>query len=71
MMVMGEVDKFVPLLGFASGIEISQVIIVLLVLVLAYVVDSLFKVNQKLFLMVGSILILLITLPLLYQTFPF
>jgi len=71
MMVMGEVDKFVPLLGFASGIEISQVIIVLLVLVLAYVVDSLFKVNQKLFLMVGSILIILITLPLLYQTFPF
>jgi len=71
MMIMGEEDKFGPLFGFASGIEISQVIIVLLVLVLAFVAQSIFKVKQRLFVITGSILIILVTLPLLYQTFPF
>lgn len=71
MMIMGEEDKFAPLLGFAGGIELSQVVIVLLVLMLAYVVQTIFKVKQSLFVMVGSILIILITLPLLYETFPF
>ncbi|TDS18804.1 HupE/UreJ protein [Maribacter caenipelagi] len=71
MMIMGEEDKLAPLLGFAGGIEISQVVIVLLVLMLAYVVQTIFKVKQSLFVMVGSILIILITLPLLYETFPF
>lgn len=71
MMIMGEEDKLSPLLGFAGGIEISQVVIVLLVLMLAYVVQTIFKVKQSLFVMVGSILIILITLPLLYETFPF
>lgn len=71
MMIMGEEDKLSPLLGFAGGIEISQVVIVLLVLMLAYVVQTIFKVKQSLFVMVGSILIILMTLPLLYETFPF
>ncbi|WP_405411242.1 HupE/UreJ family protein [Maribacter sp. Asnod1-A12] len=71
MMLMGEEDKLAPLLGFAGGIELSQVVIVLLVLILAYVVQTLLKVKQSLFILVGSILIILITLPLLYETFPF
>ena len=71
MMVMGTDDKLGPLFGFAAGIEISQVVIVLLVLVLAYVVQTMFHVKQRLFVIVGSILIMLITLPLLYQTFAF
>lgn len=71
MMIMGTDQKLGPLFGFAAGIEISQVIIVLLVLVLAYVVQTMFQIKQSLFVIVGSILIMLITLPLLYQTFPF
>ena len=71
MMIMGEDNKIGPLFGFASGIEVSQVIIVMLVLVLAFVMQSIFKVKQRLFIWVGSILIMLITIPLLYQTFPF
>jgi hypothetical protein len=70
MMIMGEEDKLRPLIGFAAGIEISQVIIVLLVLVLAYGFQSIFKGKQKLFVWGGSTLIIVITLPLLYQTFP-
>ncbi len=71
MMIMGEEDKMAPLLGFAGGIELAQVVIVLLVLMLAYVIQTILKVKQSLFVMVGSILIILITLPLLYETFPF
>lgn len=71
MMIMGEEDKLGPLFGFAFGIEISQVIIVLLVLVLAYITQSIFKVKQRLFVILGSILIMLVTLPLLYKTLPF
>lgn len=71
MMVMGEESKLGPLLGFAFGIEIAQVTIVLLVLVLAYVIQSVCKVEQKLFIQVGSIVIMLITFPLLYKTLPF
>ncbi|WP_405399861.1 HupE/UreJ family protein [Maribacter sp. Asnod2-G09] len=71
MMIMGEEDKLAPLLGFAGGIELSQVVIVLLVLILAYVVQSILKVKQSLFITVGSIIIILVTLPLLYETFPF
>ncbi|TDT46520.1 HupE/UreJ protein [Maribacter spongiicola] len=71
MMIMGEEDKLAPLLGFAGGIELSQVVIVLLVLILAYVVQNILKVKQSLFITVGSIIIILITLPLLYETFPF
>ncbi|WP_396632538.1 HupE/UreJ family protein [Maribacter sp. R86514] len=71
MMIMGEEDKMAPLLGFAGGIELAQVVIVLLVLMLAYVIQAILKVKQSLFVMVGSILIILITLPLLYETFPF
>lgn len=71
MMMMGSDNKIGPLFGFAVGIEISQVVIVLFVLMFAYLVQTMFKVKQSLFVIVGSILIMLITLPLLYQTFPF
>lgn len=70
MMIMGEEDKLRPLAGFAAGIEISQVVIVLLVLVLAFVFQSIFKIKKKPFVWGGSMLIIVITLPLLYQTFP-
>ncbi|MDP5061927.1 MAG: HupE/UreJ family protein, partial [Maribacter sp.] len=71
MLIMGEEDKLAPLLGFAGGIELSQVVIVLLVLIFAYVIQNILKVKQSLFITVGSVLIVLITLPLLYETFPF
>jgi hypothetical protein len=63
-------EKVRPLLGFALGIELSQVIIVLLVLILAYLCQSVLKIKQGPFIMVASIIIILITIPLLYQTFP-
>ncbi len=70
MLVSGEDEKVTPLIGFASGIEISQVTVVMIVLILAYFVQTVLKVKQPIFVWVASGIVLLITIPLLYQTFP-
>ena len=70
MMVMGEEDKLTPLLGFASGIELSQVCIVLLVLLISFLLLNKVGVQPSRFITYGSILVILITMPLLYNTFP-
>ncbi|RKN82616.1 HupE/UreJ family protein [Ulvibacterium marinum] len=70
MLIAGEEEKLSPLLGFATGIEIAQVLIVLSVLVLAYLFQSGLKVSQSLFVGIVSILIICITIPMLVNTFP-
>ncbi|MGB5668219.1 MAG: HupE/UreJ family protein [Maribacter sp.] len=70
MLMSGEEEKLSPLLGFAAGIELSQILIVLLVLALAYVLQSIFKIKQEHFIKIISILIILITIPMLVDTFP-
>jgi len=70
MLVAEEDDKLFPLLGFATGIEISQMLIVISVLMLAYIVLSLLKIKQIHFVVISSILIILVTIPMLIRTFP-
>ncbi|MFX0555886.1 HupE/UreJ family protein [Maribacter sp. CXY002] len=70
MLVSGEEEKVLPLIGFASGIEVSQILIVLLVLSLSFGLQTAVKVKPAHFIWGASILVLLITIPLLYQTFP-
>lgn len=70
MLMAGEEEKISPLLGFATGIEFSQILILLAVLSANYIVRSLFAVKQQLFTQVMSIIILFITIPMLFATFP-
>ncbi|WP_425235317.1 HupE/UreJ family protein [Ulvibacterium sp.] len=70
MLIAEEEEKLSPLLGFATGIEVAQVLIVLSVLVLAYLFQSGLKVSQSLFVGIVSILIICITIPMLVNTFP-
>lgn len=70
MLITGEDEKWTPLLGFATGIEISQVIIVMVALLLAYIFLTVLKVKQPIFVLGASIIVLLITIPMLYNTFP-
>lgn len=70
MLMAEEEDKLWSLLGFASGIEIAQVLIVFVVLGLSYLFLSLLKFKSQLFVTITSILILLITIPMLIATFP-
>ena len=70
-MLMAEEDnKLVPLLGFATGIEISQVSIVVSVLVLGWALTTVTKLSKVLFVVITSILIILLTIPMLIRTFP-
>lgn len=70
-MLVAELDeKLGPLIDFALGIELSQVVIVLFVLLLAYLFQSVFKIKRSLFVTVASSIVILITIPLLYNTFP-
>ena len=70
MLMSGEDEKLSPLLGFATGIELSQVLIVLIVLALASVIQSVFKIKRELFVTLASILVIIITIPMLIATFP-
>ncbi len=70
MLMAGEEDKLSPLIGFAVGIELSQVLIVLGALALAYLFRTVFKVRPSLFVVVASILIIFLTIPMLVRTFP-
>lgn len=70
MLIAGEEEKLTPLLGFATGIEVSQVLIVMTVLLLAYFVQTIGKVKRPIFVWGTSLIVLMITIPLLYQTFP-
>lgn len=70
MLMAEEEDKITPLLGFATGIELSQVTIILVVLAIAFLFLDLLKIKRPLFIAVASILIIAITIPLLIATFP-
>ncbi|MBC6997411.1 HupE/UreJ family protein [Cytophaga sp. FL35] len=70
MLMAEQENKMVPLLGFAAGIEVSQVIIVLVVLCISLLIINVLKLSQRLYIIIGSTLILLITIPMLIDTFP-
>ncbi|RKR14634.1 HupE/UreJ protein [Maribacter vaceletii] len=70
MLLSGEEEKVSPLFGFALGIELSQLLIVLTILILALILQAKLKIKQNYFVVVGSIAIVLITIPMLINTFP-
>ena len=70
MLMAEEENKLMPLLGFAAGIELSQVLIVLVVLAISYLFLFVLRVKSTLFILVSSILIILVTIPMLIAAFP-
>ncbi|MGB5819115.1 MAG: HupE/UreJ family protein [Saonia sp.] len=70
MLMAEEEEKLNPLLGFALGIEFSQVLIILCVLGLGYMLQSIFGVKQRIFITVASIIIIGIAIPMTIKTFP-
>lgn len=70
LLMAEEEEKLGPLLGFATGIELSQVTIIFVVLGFAYLFRNILKLKATLFVAIASILILLATIPMLVDTFP-
>lgn len=65
-----EDEKLRPLLGFATGIEIAQIFIILCVLLLAYILQSVLNLKKWIFTTGISIIIIGVTIPLLLNAFP-
>jgi len=70
MLVSEEEEKIGPLLGFASGIEISQIIIIFSILTLAFIMQNKFGMKQSVFTVLISSAIVLFTIPMLINSWP-
>jgi hypothetical protein len=60
-------DKMLPLLEFALGIEAAQIIVVFIVLIIAYVVQTFFRFSKRDWALVMSAFIIGVVLPMLIE----
>jgi hypothetical protein len=70
MLMAGEEEKLSPLLGFATGIEISQLIVILMVLIVATILEIGLKLPRKYFVIGTTAIVILITIPMILDTWP-
>jgi HupE / UreJ protein len=61
-------DKMLPLLEFALGIETSQLIIVFVVLILSFIVQTVFRFSKRDFTLVMSAFVIGVVIPLIIQS---
>lgn len=60
-------DKFVPLMEFALGIELSQVIIVFGILIFGTLLQNFFRVSKRDWVLVTSAIVIGITIPMMME----
>lgn len=70
MLMAGEEEKLRPLLGFATGIELSQIVVILGVLLLAALLEGVLKVPRKYFIVATTAIVIAITIPMIVNTWP-
>lgn len=70
MLMAGEDNKLNPLLGFATGIELSQIVIIIGVLFLAFLLVEKLTLSKRYFVLGTSTVVILITIPMIYNTWP-
>ena len=58
MMIGKEEDKLFPLIEFALGIEVAQIIIVLSILIIGFLLKSIFKVQRRDWILVSSSIVI-------------
>jgi hypothetical protein len=61
-------DKMLPLLEFALGIETSQLIIVFVVLILSFIVQTVFRFSKRDFTLAMSAFVIGVVIPLIIQS---
>ncbi len=67
MMVGKEEDKFFPLVEFALGIEASQIIIVLGILITGTIFQNFFKVSRRDWILVCSSIVIGFSIPMMIE----
>jgi hypothetical protein len=61
------IEKLVPLLEFALGIELAQLVVVIVVLILAFIAQTLLKFNKRDFNLIMSSFVLGVVVPLIIE----
>ena len=61
-------DKVVPLLEFALGIEAAQILVVLVVLILSFIVQTLFRFSKRDFTLVMSAFVIGVVVPMIIDS---
>jgi len=61
-------DKLLPLLEFALGIEAAQIIVVLIVLILSYIVQTFFRFSKRDWTLVMSAFVIGVVLPMIIES---
>jgi hypothetical protein len=62
---------FLTLLEFALGIEAAQIIVVILILILAFVFQTIFRYNKRDWILVVSALVIGMVIPMLIENWIF
>lgn len=63
-------NRMLPLLEFALGIEASQVLIVLIVLIISFIFQTIFRFSRRDWMMVISAVVLGMVIPMLIANYP-
>jgi len=67
ILVGREASKVLPLISFAIGVEVSQAILVIILLMFSFVGLNIFKISKRDWITIISAIILGITIPILYS----
>ena len=71
MMIAKEQSLFVPLLGFNIGLELGQIVLVIVILVILFFLLKLFKVNRKDWILFISSAVFALSLKMTLERWPF
>ncbi len=63
--------EILPLLEFALGVEIAQIIVVFLVLIVSFIAQTIFRFNKRDLVMVVSSIVIGVLIPMLQNRWPF
>jgi len=69
--IINEDKEVLPLLEFALGIEIAQLIVVLIVLIFGFIFQTIFRFNKRDWVLVLSAIIIGLVIPMLQRNWPF
>ena len=61
-------DKLLPLLDFALGIEAAQIIVVIIVLLLSYIVQTFFRFSKRDWTLVMSSFVIGVVIPMIFKS---
>ena len=63
--------EILPLLEFALGVELAQIVIVFMVLIVSFVAQTIFRFNKRDWVMVVSSIVIGVLIPMLQNRWPF